>query len=162
MTSLQNEELEVAAETPRQPDVVRLIDAADAYAASLYPAESNHLLDPDALSVREVRFFVARIGGRAVGCGALRIDDAGYGEIKRMYVEPDARGRKVGRLILLRIEATARAAQLTCLRLETGIHQQEALGLYRSAGYTEIGPFAAYRPDPLSIFMEKALEPITP
>jgi putative acetyltransferase len=43
------------------------------------------------------------------------------------------------------------------LRLETGIHQPEALGLYRAAGFVERGPFGPYRPDPLSVFMEKPL-----
>ena len=154
----QNDGLQVVVESPRQADVVRLIEAADAYAASLYPAESNHLLDLDALSKPEVHFFVARIGTRVVGCGALRVAPAGYGEVKRMYVDPDVRGRRVGRTILLRIEDAARAAQLSCLRLETGVRQPEALGLYRSAGYKEIEAFGDYRPDPLSVFMEKRFD----
>ena len=54
--------VEVRAESPRQPDVARLIEAADTYAASLYPAESNHLLDIGSLSSPDVRFFVARLG----------------------------------------------------------------------------------------------------
>jgi len=103
-----------------------------------------------------VRFFVARLDGEAVGCGALRID-VGYGELKRMYVTPAARGHRIGRRILDRIEAEARAEGLTCLRLETGIHQPEALALYRSAGYAERDAFGAYAPDPLSVFMEKIL-----
>ena len=74
-----------------------------------------------------------------------------------MYVEPAARGRKLGRSILLRIEQEARTAGLECLRLETGIHQAEALALYRSAGYRERGPFGDYRSDALSIFMERNL-----
>ena len=65
--------------------------------------------------------------------------------------------RQIGRRILDRIEAEARAERLTCLRLETGIHQPEALALYRSAGYAERGAFGAYAPDPLSVFMEKIL-----
>lgn len=46
---------------------------------------------------------------------------------------------------------------LTAIRLETGISQPEAIGLYRKAGFVEIEAFAPYRPDPLSMFMEKAL-----
>jgi putative acetyltransferase len=147
----------VEQESPRQPEVVRLVQAADAYAASLYPAESNHLLDIDALAAPEVKFFVARIEGRAVGCGALRVDAAGFGEIKRMYVDPAARGKKIGRTILARLEQEAAALALPCLRLETGVSQPEALALYRSAGYRDIPAFAPYRPDPLSVFMEKRL-----
>jgi putative acetyltransferase len=147
----------IARETPRQPEVLRMIAALDDYLAALYPPECNHRLDVEALSAPEVRFLVARVGGRALGCGALRLDPAGYGEIKRVYVEPAARGRSLGRAILTRLEEEARAATLPCLRLETGTRQPEALALYRSAGYLEIGPFGGYGPDPLSVFMEKWL-----
>jgi hypothetical protein len=55
------------------------------------------------------------------------------------------------------LEGEARATQLACIRLETGIHQPEALGLYRSAGYRDCGPFGGYPSDSLSVFMEKTL-----
>ncbi len=144
-------------ESPRQADVERLLEALDAYQSGLYPPESNHLLDVEALAAPGIRFFVARRNGQAVGCGALRIDASGYGELKRMFVSPEARGLKLGRRILDRIEEEARRERLACLRLETGIHQPEALGLYRSAGYVERDAFGEYQPDPLSVFMEKSL-----
>jgi putative acetyltransferase len=147
----------LARESPRQADVARLLEALDAYQGALYPAESNHFLDVDALAAAAVRLFVARRDGIAVGCAALRIDAAGYGELKRMYVTPDARGMRLGRRLLDRVEAEARVEGLAWLRLETGIHQPEALGLYRSAGYRERAPFGDYAPDPLSVFMEKRL-----
>ena len=147
----------VAPGSPREPEVARLIEELDAYQNILYPAESNHLLDLEALSGGDIRFFVARRGTEALGCGALRVDRAGYGEVKRMFVLPRARGTNLGRRILSRLEEQAREEGLSCLRLETGIHQGEALGLYRSAGFVERGPFGDYRPDPLSVFMEKAL-----
>lgn len=144
-------------ESPRQADVERLLEALDAYQSGLYPPESNHFLDVEALAAPGIRFFVARRNGQAVGCGALRIDASGYGELKRMFVSPEARGLKLGRRILDRIEEEARRESLACLRLETGIHQPEALGLYRSAGYVERDAFGEYQPDPLSVFMEKSL-----
>lgn len=149
--------IKIAQESPRQRDVAGLIEQLDAYVGRLYPAESNHLLSLEELCRPEIRFFVARSDTQALGCGALRLDPSGYGEIKRMYVRPEARGRRLGRLILLRLEEEARQAGLTCLRLETGIHQEEALGLYRASGYRERSPFGEYRSDPLSIFMEKPL-----
>jgi putative acetyltransferase len=151
------DDVAVNPESPRQGDVIELIRALDAYQAALYPAESNHLLPIEALAAPDVRFFVARRAGEALGCGALRIDSAGYGEVKRMFVMPRARGLKLGRRILERIEAAAREERLHCLRLETGIDQPEALGLYRAAGFAERGPFGEYGPDPLSVFMEKPL-----
>jgi putative acetyltransferase len=74
-----------------------------------------------------------------------------------MFVAPEARGLRLGRRLLDCIEEEARGEGLGWLRLETGIHQPEALGLYRSAGFVEREAFGDYRPDPLSVFMEKSL-----
>jgi putative acetyltransferase len=137
---------------------MRLLAALDAYLESLYPPESNHILGIDALCAPNIRFFVARRRGEAVGCGALRIDSTGYGEAKRMFVHPEARGRKLGRAILMRIEEQASREGLKWVRLETGIHQAAALALYRRAGYAERGPFGEYTSDPLSHFLEKSIE----
>lgn len=150
-------EITLRIESPRQADVVRLIEALDTYQGGLYPPESNHFLDMEALAEASVRFFVARRDGQALGCGALRIDPEGWGELKRMFVSPEARGLELGRRLLDRIEEEARRERLGYVRLETGIHQPEALGLYRSAGYLEREAFGGYKPDPLSVFMEKRL-----
>ena len=142
--------------SPRQPDALRLLSALDAYLESLYPPESNHILDVESLCAPNIRFFVARRGADPVGCGALRVE-AGYGEVKRIFVAPEARGQNVGRAILRCIEDQAAREGLTLMRLETGIHQAAAHALYRSGGYAECAPFGEYRLDPLSVFMEKRL-----
>jgi putative acetyltransferase len=149
----------IATADPRRPDAAALVRELDRHMADLYPAESNHLLDLDALAAPDVRFLIARRAGdgRAVGCAALKLHGEGYGEVKRMFVAPSERGLGLGRRLLERVEAEARAAGLGLLRLETGVAQPEALGLYRAAGYRERGPFGGYGPDPLSVFMEKAL-----
>jgi putative acetyltransferase len=143
-------------EDPRQDDVIRMLSALDRYLQSLYPPESNHILDVAALCAPNIRFFVARRGVAPVGCGALRVE-AGYGEVKRMFVAPQARGQNVGRAILGYIEDQAAREGLALMRLETGIHQAAAHALYRSGGYGECAPFGEYRLDPLSVFMEKRL-----
>ncbi|WP_437373496.1 GNAT family N-acetyltransferase [Inquilinus limosus] len=147
----------IAPEPPRQDSVLDLIRQSDALMASLYPAESNHMLDISSLERPEVRFFVARREGRVVGCGALRVGTGGQAELKRMFVDPAARGLKVGRDLLARIEDEARTLGVRLIQLETGIHQPEAIGLYRRFGYRDRGPFGDYGPDPLSLFMEKEL-----
>lgn len=149
--------LTIRQEPPDQPDVAALIAALDAYANALYPPESNHLLDIAALSVPEVSFLVVRDGGEAVGCGAILRDSRGWAEVKRMYVRPDQRGRGMGKRVLAEIEGVALRCGLPVLRLETGIHNTEALALYRRAGFTECAPFGDYAPDPLSVFMEKSI-----
>lgn len=147
----------IARESPRQADVVRLVEELDAYLSALYPPESNHLLDIETLAQPDIRFLVARLDGQVMGCVALRVDEARWGEVKRLYVPPRARGLGMGRRLLGELEAQARREGLALLRLETGIHQPEALGLFRAAGFREIAAFDPYRPDPLSVFMEKPL-----
>jgi putative acetyltransferase len=142
-------------ERPDQPDVMRLIEALDALMVGLYPAESNHLLDVAALLDPAVTFLVARADDEVVGCGAILRDPRGWGEIKRMFVQPERRGMRLGARLLAELGRIAQAAGLSLLRLETGIHNTEALALYRRAGFVEREPFGDYAPDPLSIFMEK-------
>jgi putative acetyltransferase len=148
-------------ETPDQPEVRSMLERLDAYCAALYPAESNHLMDIDSLLQGDVLFLVARgVDGNAVGCAALvnrRGDDENYGEVKRMFVDENRRGQGAGRKLLEHIGMFAAMSGLRTLRLETGIHQPEAIALYERAGFVRREPFGEYKPDPLSIFMEKLL-----
>ena len=149
--------VDIKLEPPRQPEVLRLMDMSNAYMASLYPAESNHMVDIDTLEKPTVSFFVARNEGQIVGCCAVFDAGDGTGEIKRMFVDPQARGLKIGQLMMDAIIARGRELRLGAIRLETGISQPEAIGLYRKTGFVEIEPFAPYKPDPLSMFMELKL-----
>jgi putative acetyltransferase len=142
-------------EDPAQPDVVELMGRGEAFSASLYPPESSHHLALDALRRPEVRFLVARDGqGKALATGALVLHDD-WAEIKRMWVEEAARGRGIGREILNALMAVAGHAGIETLRLETGVASDAALALYERTGFKRRPPFADYRPDPLSVFMER-------
>jgi putative acetyltransferase len=147
----------ITRESPRQDDVVALIRQSDALMQSLYPAESNHLVDIDALAQPQVYFFVAREDGRALGCGAFVMGEGGCAEMKRVFVDPAARGKGIARLIMEALEREAAKLGVGLIQLETGIKQPEAIALYRKFGYVERGPFGSYHPDPLSLFMEKRL-----
>lgn len=150
--------MRIAFERPDQPEVIALIDELDAYQKPLYPPESHHGIDIDALLQPHVLFAVARTReGAAVGCGAAVLRE-GWGELKRMFVRPAARGQGVARRILAMLEASARERGLALMRLETGVSQPEALRLYERAGYERRGPFGDYGADPLSVFMEKRLQ----
>jgi putative acetyltransferase len=144
---------------PADPRVRALLDASDRYMNSLYPAESNHLESVAALQSPNVLFIGATLDDALIGCGAVKIqrDDGLYGEIKRVFVLPEARGRGISRAIMQVLERHLVAQGVRLARLEAGISQPEALGLYRRLGYVERTPFGAYRPDPLSVFMEKGL-----
>jgi DNA-binding MarR family transcriptional regulator/GNAT superfamily N-acetyltransferase len=82
-------------------------------------------------------FFLARLDGRPVGCGALRRLSADEGEVKRMWTAPEARGLGVARRIIAAVEAAAREAGMTALRLDTNRALKEAHGLYRKLGFVE-------------------------
>jgi putative acetyltransferase len=153
--------IEITRERPDSPDAARLITELEDHLSSRYPAESRHGFSVDRLVAEGVDFFVARSDGRAVGCGGiLFVGDRGrpYGEIKRMYVRPDARGQGYGRRVLERLESHARDRGIDLLRLETGIDQREAIALYEGFGFVRCAPFGPYRDDPLSPCYEKPLE----
>lgn len=142
---------------PASPAARELIERLDKLLTSSYPAESNHLLSVEALRQPNVTFLTASVEGEVAGCGAFVNQEGEYAEIKRMFVLPEFRGLKLGRRILEELENLARTSGLELARLETGVHQSEALLLYEKAGYQRRGPFGDYSEDPLSIFMEKKL-----
>ncbi|HET7535700.1 MAG TPA: GNAT family N-acetyltransferase, partial [Candidatus Didemnitutus sp.] len=80
------------------------------------------------------------------------------GELKRMYVRPRFRGAGFGRLLVDQLAAHALAHGITALRLETGIHQKNAIRLYEQLGFRRIPPFPPYREDPVSLCYEKKLK----
>lgn len=149
--------INVAIESVDQPDVRGLIAELDAYQTALYPPESNHLLDITALKAPHVLFAVARDANQtAVGCGAVVLLD-GYGELKRMFVPPEQRGRGIAKAIMAHLEVLSAQRACYLLRLETGILQTDAHGLYARAGYVRCGRYGDYPDDPLSVFMEKRI-----
>ncbi len=142
-------------EDPGSSEVVGLIEQLDTYLGSLYPPECNHLMPVESLRQPNVTFVVARVEGRAAGCGAFVKHEAGYAELKRMFVLPEFRGLGLGRQILENLEALIESSGLSVIRLETGVLQQPAVGLYQRFGYEVRGPFGDYPEDPSSIFMDK-------
>ena len=144
-------------ETPDQPEVLDFLAKADERSASLYPTEMRPGLGLSELLSADVRFFVARQDGRALGCGGYMLLPGQAAEMKRLFVDPATRGQGIGGAIIRVLEEAAAREGVCTLLLETGIKSFEALRLYKSLGFTECEPFAAYQPDPLSVFMVKAL-----
>lgn len=86
-------------------------------------------------------FVMARLDGRAIGCGGLKQPEPATGEIKRLWIDPEARGLGVGRRLLQSLEDIARAAGMTQVRLDTNRALHEAQALYHTAGYHEVPAF---------------------
>src|SRR5215470_8606496 len=151
--------VDIGPQDPRQADVLRMFAESDAYLQALYPPESNHLVDVDALAASDAVFLVARRNGELLGSIAFQIIGPGHAEMKRMFVRTEARGIGLGRRLLRALEDVARHRGITRISLETGIKESEAIGLYRSSGYQDCPPFGDYKYDPLSLFMTKSVSP---
>jgi GNAT superfamily N-acetyltransferase len=148
--------LSIAEERPDTPDARALIAELEAWLEPLYPAQSRHGYSVGMLIAQGVAFFVARLDGAPAGCGGIQLYGTEYGELKRMYARPAFRSRGVARQLLEQLAAYARERGVPLLRLETGVHQHDAIRLYEGMGFRAIAPFGAYKPDPLSLFYERA------
>lgn len=141
---------------PRDEAARRLIDASEAELNAIYPPEENYALSVDALVEDGVWFALAHLDGAPAGCGGLACYP-GYGELKRIYVDPAARGKGVAHEILATLEAQARAEKLPIMRLETGAELTASLALYASRGYRPCPAFGDYPENGASLFLEKPL-----
>jgi putative acetyltransferase len=146
---------------PMSPGAQDLIVQSEALMNALYPAESNHFEPAANLQPPGGAFWGCWLGDELVGCGGVKFhaaaDEPAYGEIKRLFVRDNARGRGVARRLMVQLEAELLTRGLEIARLETGVLQPAALALYRRLGYGERGPFGGYAADPLSTFFEKQL-----
>jgi len=145
----------ITTERPDTPDAFALITEIDATLIPLYPRESRHGLSVARLIAEAVPFFVLRTDGIAVSCGGVKLFGTEYGEIKRMYVRPAYRGMGFAKRMVSYLIDYAQVQGVMLIRLETGIHQHEAIGLYEHMGFHRIGPFGDYKADPFSLFYEK-------
>jgi len=147
--------------TTLTPEATTLLEELDRDLGSSYSEEQQHGLRPEALFQPNIHFFVARADGAAVACGGVALYD-GFAEVKRMFTDKAARGRGVAKALLARLEMVAREAGMTLLRLETGIHQLDAIAFYERMGFELCGAFgdyAAMTPSQIetSLFYEKRL-----
>lgn len=140
-------------------DVDALIQLSREYQAGLYPPESIHQEDPHLLLANNIYFIGAYVQQTLLGIGGLKIVDASpsYGEIKNLFVDPEHRGQGASRVIMHALEQHLIDRKIMRCYLETGPGQPESIGLYKSLGYFECPPYGDYKPDPLSIFMQKEL-----
>lgn len=129
-----------------------LLDAAFAELVARYGPEGRSRVRDGAT------YLMALVDGKAVGCGALQpTGEAGVGELKRMFVIPQFRGRGIASVVLGSLEALAVELGYTTLRLATGDRQPEAIALYEKRGYRRIEPYGKYVNDPWSLCYDKPL-----
>lgn len=98
-------------------------------------------VDYDGLAPPEGQFLIVEFEGEALGCGAVRRLEPGIGEIKRMWIAEELRGKGVGQAMLNALEHWALQLDLPTVRLDTSKHLTAAIAMYRANGYREIPPY---------------------
>jgi putative acetyltransferase len=147
----------IATETPLSDDVRALVQALNAFTFELTPAEFRHHMTVEQMAQPDTTLFVARdASGATLGMGALRRHE-GVGEVKRMFVKPEARGLGVGGAILARIEDLARQEGLSRVVLETGSNFDAAKRVYERGGFQTCEPVLDYPPSAWTAFYAKSL-----
>jgi ribosomal protein S18 acetylase RimI-like enzyme len=152
-------------ETPGALDMIRRLIVE--YAASL-PVDVSHeriedemkKLPGDYASPRGT-LLLAMDGEHPIGCAALRPVDSEVCELKRVYVRPEARGRGIGRLLIVTLICSAQRMGYRRIRLDTIPELKPALGLYRSLGFRFIAPYRVI-PTERALFMELRLREEAP
>lgn len=139
------------------PDVQQLVAEVQAYYVTIYGGPDDSPIDHDEFTPPAGHFVLARDDDGPVATGGWRLRpdldarfDATTAEVKRMYVTPRARRLGISRLVLAELEATAAAAGVAMIVLETGVVQQDAIALYTSSGYARTIDFGHYADSDLS------------
>ncbi len=138
------------------PDFRKLVDLLDQYLRIKDGSEHSFYAQFNKIDmIRNV--IVCYDDGIAVGCGAFKEYDDRTIEIKRMFVQPDFRGRGIGTSILKELERWAVEINYTASILETGKKQSEAIRVYQKAGYLIIPNYGQYEHVENSVCMKKSI-----
>ena len=155
--------MDIRSEPSDSPAALTLLAGFEADIARLYPGWTPTVgptATPDDFRPPHGNFLVAYMDGHPVACGGLKRLDSETVEVKRLFVQPDARGNGLSRTMLKALERAAHEAGYLVVRLDTGRNQPEALKLFKTAGYQAIpdyneNPWASY-------WFEKRLSPSSP
>lgn len=115
---------------------------------------------PGAYSRPSGRLLLAVDGTKILGCVGLRALGSGDCEMKRLYVRPEARRLRLGRLLVTTVLAEAHAAGYRRVLLDTLPSMSEAIVLYRSLGFTDVGPYC-HNPISGALYLALELRPNT-
>lgn len=152
----------ITIESPLTAECRAMVAALNAYLNPLSPPEFQFQLTVEQMADEDTTLFMLRDeAGTAGGMGALKLHDAELGEVKRMFTDPQMRGKGLGGTILSAIEDRARTLGLTRLVLETGSTPgfEAAWRVYERAGFKPCGAFLDYPDSGYSRFYEKTLTP---
>jgi ribosomal protein S18 acetylase RimI-like enzyme len=87
------------------------------------------------------RLLLGYVEDQSMGIACLKALTDSIGEVKRMYVRPEARNRGLGRALLDRLLEEAQKIGYERVRLDSARFMKEAHKLYRTSGFREIGAY---------------------
>ncbi|HEX3944527.1 MAG TPA: GNAT family N-acetyltransferase [Rhizomicrobium sp.] len=148
----------IAAESPLTEETGTLLVELNTALDALTPPEYCYHLTVEQMAEPDTTIFIAREGGCAVACGALKRHAGGIGEVKRMYTKQAWQGQGIGGRIVAQVEHLARAEGLRQLVLETGDRHPAAWRVYERAGFHRCGPVLDYADSSWSVFYAKSLQ----
>ena len=144
--------------TVRDPGVADLIHALTVELADGgYTDEETFGYSAEQLEASGVHLVGASVDGRLVGIGGVEVQDGGFAELKRFYVEPAHRGQGVADAVIEALAEHARARGAARLRLETGDKQHAAMGFYARHGFVVVPRFGPYVDSATSVCMQREL-----
>jgi GNAT superfamily N-acetyltransferase len=144
MTQPRNPDIVIDVEPPDEPDGQRLLQRFEQEKLEReddYDIENAVRLASEELMPPDGAFLLARHEGRAVGCGGIRRLGPDVGELRRLYVAPEARSLGLGRLLFEAMEEAARRIGYRTVRLDTNPALEEARVMFEELGYREIPPY---------------------
>jgi putative acetyltransferase len=147
----------IAIESPLQDEIRTLVSELNDYLLELTPPDYVFHLTVEQMAEPDVTVWIARDGGVAIGCGALKRHDSRIAEVKRMFTRESHRGQGIGRRILGEIVNSAVDEGIEDLVLETGDRHHAAWAIYEKAGFLRCGPVLDYPDSEYSIFYHKQL-----
>src|SRR5688572_33468493 len=116
--------IEIEEVAPDSQDAVALIGELDAHLmAHPYPPQSRHAFSVEKLLREQVVFFVTRYERQLADCGGIKLFGTDYGEVKRMFVRPEFRGKGLGKAMLHHLANYARNNGAGVLRVEDGFDE---------------------------------------
>jgi putative acetyltransferase len=138
-----------------RPEVLALLAEHLQNMYALSPPEEVFAFDASKLQAPGIVFWTAWKDETLLGCAALKQLSPTQGEVKSMRTPAALRRHGAGRALLDHILDVSRERGYVELFLETGRHPAfvPAQTLYRSVGFRECGPFAAYAENGNSVFM---------
>ena len=142
------DDIVISVEPPDAPESRRLLERFEAEKREReddFDEAGAIRLAPEELMPPTGAFLVARYRGRAVGCGGVRRLGPDLGELRRLYVAPEARSLGVGRWLFEAMEEAARRIGYRTVRLDTHPALTEARQMFEELGYREI---PAYNDNP--------------